>query len=82
MLSATERTLRGRIGAYSLHAQHDSRELTANARAAFANRFVEEVDPDRRLTEAERARRAEAARRAYFTKLALKSARARRKGAK
>jgi hypothetical protein len=41
-------------------------------------RFEREVDPENRLPEVERARRAEAARRAYFTELALKSARARR----
>lgn len=71
------RSLRGRIGAYALHATHDGREITASARAAFAERFAREVDPAGILLPAERARRAEAARRAYFAKLALRSAIAR-----
>jgi hypothetical protein len=58
---------------------HDPREYTAKARATFLRRFEDEVDPDRELPEPERLRRAEAARKAYFTKLALKSAQARRK---
>ena len=78
MAVSSESRLRGRIGAYSLHAQRDSRELTKNARAAFNQRFVDEVDPDRMLTESERSRRADAARKAYFSRLALKSAQSRR----
>ncbi len=74
--------LRGRIGAYRLHATHDPRVTTANARAAFLARFEDEVDPDRELPEGERLRRAQAARKAYFAALAYKSAVARsRKGA-
>jgi hypothetical protein len=42
------------------------------------NRFLDEVDPDRILPEAERKRRADHARKAYFTRLALKSAAARK----
>jgi len=71
----------GRIGAYRLHATHDSRELTAPARAAFRARFVDEVDPELTLTEPERLRRADAAMRAHMATLSLKSARARRKRA-
>ena len=41
-------------------------------------RFVDQVDPERRLPERERLRRADAARRAYFTRLAYLSARKRR----
>ena len=44
-------------------------------------RFEREVDPDGVLPERERAQRAEAARRAYYTELALKSLVARRKRA-
>jgi diacylglycerol kinase family enzyme len=40
-------------------------------------RFLDEVDPLRALPEAERNRRAERARKAYFTKLAYLSSRAR-----
>ena len=42
-------------------------------------RFALEVDPDGVLPEKERTRRAEAARRAYFTQLAHKSAQTRRR---
>jgi hypothetical protein len=78
-LTPEERTLRARLGAYRLHALHDPKETTKKARAAFATRFEREVDPDGVLPSSERARRAEAARRAYFTQLQLRSARARRR---
>lgn len=81
MLSPTERSLRARIGAYSLHAQQDPRETTKPARAAFLASFEREVDPDGVLTITERARRAAAARKAHFARMALQSARARRRKA-
>ena len=74
-----EMALRGRIGAYRLHATHDPKETTKAAREAFMARFEREVDPDGTLSPEERARRAEAARRAYFAQLAHKSAKARRR---
>jgi hypothetical protein len=77
-LTPAERSLRARLGAHALHASHDSRELTAPARAAFLKRFEDEVDPDRVLPELERKRRAAHARSAYFTRLSLASAKARR----
>ena len=64
-----------------MHAQHDPRDTTAKARESFLARFEDEVDPDRRLPADERLRRAEHARKAYFTQLALKSAKARRRRA-
>lgn len=73
-------SLRGRIGAYAVHARHDSRALTAHAREEFLARFEREVDPDGVLTLTERARRTSHARKAYFARLALRSAQA-RKGA-
>ncbi len=72
-------SLRGKIGAYSLHASRDSREITAPARRAFLARFEAQVDPDGTLPPAERARRAEAAKKAHFARLAYLSAKARRK---
>jgi hypothetical protein len=78
-LTARERTLRARLGAYSLHAKRDARETTAQARTRFLERFVLEVDPKGKLGPKERARRATAARSAYFARLALRSARARKK---
>ena len=66
--------LRGRIGAFRLHATHDPRETTQAARAAFLERFEREVDPLGVLAEGERQRRALAARKAYFARLAYRSA--------
>jgi hypothetical protein len=80
-LSPEERSQRARIGAHALHAKHDSREISKPGRDAFNARFEREVDPEGVLAPKERARRASHARRAYMGKLALKSARARRKRA-
>jgi hypothetical protein len=77
-LTPEQRALRARLGAYAMHARHDAKETTAAGRSAFMARFEREVDPDGTLPEDERTRRAIAARRAYFTKLALASSRARR----
>jgi hypothetical protein len=69
----------GRIGAHASWANtEDPSARTAPGRAAFLARFEDEVDPDRVLPEAERLRRAESARKAYFARLALKSAKVRR----
>lgn len=79
-LTPSERTLRARLGAHkSWQNTTDRAARTANARKAALDRFDREVDPDGTLPLAERARRAEHARKAYFTALALKSAKARRK---
>ena len=69
--------IRGRIGGLALASQRDPRKYTARARATFLDRFNHEVDPDRVLPPSERARRAEAAKKLHFTRLALKSAKAR-----
>ncbi|HEY0640477.1 MAG TPA: hypothetical protein VGD67_22840 [Pseudonocardiaceae bacterium] len=74
-----ERTLGARLAAHTSWARTPNRAArTANARAALAARFEAEVDPDGTLPAAERAQRAESARRAFMARLALKSAQARR----
>jgi hypothetical protein len=78
-LTPEQRSLRARIAAHVMHAQHDSRQTSAAGRAAFLQRFIDEVDPDRTLSEQERLRCAEHAKSAYFSRLAFKSAKARRK---
>lgn len=81
-LSPTERTLRARAAALSLHASTDSREHMKPAQAASPGHlsyWERQVDPEGQLDEAERRRRADCAHRAHMTKLALASARARRK---
>lgn len=80
-LTPGERSQRARIAALTLHSRTDGRAHTAPARRAFLDRFEEQVDPARELSEPERLRRAEAAKRAYFGRLALRSAQARRKRA-
>lgn len=79
-LTPSERTLRARLAAHSLHARVDGAAHTEPARQAFLSRFEAQVDPDGVLSPGERQRRAEHAKKAYFTALALKSARARRRG--
>lgn len=71
-----------RLAAHSKWANtNDPRAATEPARKAFLDRFEREVDPDGILPPHERVRRAGHARRAYFTRLALKSAQARRRRA-
>lgn len=70
--------LLGRIGAYRLHATHDPKETTKAARTAFLARFLRDVDPGGVLPAEERDRRALAARRAHFARMALASAQRRR----
>ena len=77
-VNQSERILRARLAAHVLHSKVDSRAHTAPAREAFNARFEREVDPDGVLAPAERARRAAQARKAYFTRLSLKAAQARR----
>lgn len=79
MSTHAERVLTGRLGAYTLHSKYDSRELLKPARAAFESKFEREVDPEGVLPIEERKRRAEMARKAHFTRLALLSAQARRR---
>ena len=73
-----KRAAAGRLGGLTTSSRHDPRELTKAGTAAFLRRFEIEVDPDGALSEAERARRAVAARRLYFARLAARSAEARR----
>ncbi|MHB9858585.1 hypothetical protein [Streptomyces sp. YIM S03343] len=77
-LNAGQRRIRARIAADTLWSKtEDPSAHTAPARAAFLDRFERQVDPDGTLAPEERARRAEHARKAYFSRLALASSRAR-----
>jgi len=74
-----ERSMQGRIAAYERWAKEEDRTAaTAAGRKAFQDRFEREVDPEGALAPEERARRAEAARKAYYTRLSLMAAQARR----
>jgi hypothetical protein len=66
------RSLRGRLGAHTSWANTTDRSArTAPARAALDQKFLDQADGD--------PVRAEHLRKAYFARLALKSAKARRK---
>lgn len=78
-MSKSDRQIIGAIGAHESWARTPDRTARTSAgRRAFLARFEREVDPDGTLTPEERTRRAESARKAYFARLALKSAQARR----
>lgn len=77
---SVEQSLFGRLGAHTRWAQCEDRTAaTERARQASADRFLRLVDPDGTLAPEERAKRAESARKAHMTRMALASARARRK---
>jgi hypothetical protein len=80
MASATpsERSQRSRLAAHVKWSKQDPVAGTKAARETFLAGFEDEVDPERLLDPAERTRRALHARKAYFVRLALASARARR----
>lgn len=79
-MSRAEKSLRGQIAAHESWSRTTDRAArTANARKAMLDKFDRLVDPDGTLAPAERARRAEHARKAHFKRLALKSAQARRR---
>jgi hypothetical protein len=79
-LTPAERTTRARLAAHVSWARTGDRSArTAAGTRALLDRFERQVDPDGVLAPSERARRSEAARKAYFTSLALKSAQARRR---
>lgn len=78
-LTPEQRRLFGLIGALESWSRTTDRTArTAPGRRAMDAKFEHEVDPDGQLSPAERAKRAEFARKAYYTRLALKSAQARR----
>lgn len=80
-------SLAGRVGGYARAARYDGREMTAAARQRFAESFLEghacrvcpEVTLPADLLPEERARRAEALRRAHYARVALASSRSRSK---
>jgi hypothetical protein len=77
-LTPEQRSALARVAAHVLHSQVDPTAHTEPARRAFLSRLEREVDPERKLTPAERSRRAEHAKKAYFGRLSFKSAAARR----
>jgi hypothetical protein len=83
-LSPEERILRARLAAFTKHSLYDPSETTKPARAASPGSlsyWERKVDPKGELSDAERRRRAECAKKAHFQRMAFESAKARRKGA-
>lgn len=76
-MTPEQRSMKSRLAAHALHAQ--GKTNTEPARQAFRAKFEAEVDPEGVLAPKERARRAEHAYKAHMLRLALKSAKARRK---
>ncbi|MGP0077072.1 hypothetical protein [Mycobacterium sp.] len=71
-LTPAERTLRGQIAAHESWARTEDRAArTANARRALEDKFLAQADYD--------PKRAEHIRKAYYARLAFKSAQARRR---
>jgi hypothetical protein len=69
----------GKIGAHTRWANEPDRTAALQpARDGMYRKFEDQVDPDRRLAPDERAKRVDSARKAYYQRLALKSAQARR----
>lgn len=80
-LDESERRLAASIAANVKWSQTaDRTAATEPARSAFIASFERQVDPDGLLDDATRTRLAENARRAHYQRLALASAKARRKG--
>lgn len=81
--TAEQRTLRARLGAYrSWSRTVDPAARTAPARRASLARFERQVDPCGVLPPEQRARLANAAMKAFYTELALRSSRSRTKAAR
>lgn len=79
-LTPTDRTIRAKIAANESWAHCKDRSArTLPARTAMLAKFEREVDPDGTLLPAERARRAENARKAHYQRMAYRSAQARRR---
>ena len=72
------KSLPHQISANSRWSKEDPTAQGICMRDGLEAKFVREVDPNNELPEAERLRRAESARRAYYQRLALASAKARK----
>lgn len=81
-LTPAERRLRAQVAVNTSWANTtDPAARTEPARRAFDKRFEDQVDPEHKLLPAERRRRAASAKKAHFARLALASAKARRRKA-
>ena len=80
-LTPEQRSTRASIAANERWSREDPKPALEPAHEGYRRKWLDQVDPDRVLSEAERNRRADAAMRAHMQRLALKSSRARAKRA-
>jgi hypothetical protein len=81
-LRPSERSQRARIAVHTSWSNTSDRSArTSKARQAFRDRFLDEVDPERKLPEKVRQQRAESALKAHYARMAFKSAQSRRRKA-
>jgi hypothetical protein len=73
----TTKSLQHQIAANARWSKEDPARQGQIMRAGLKRRFLDEVDPERKLPEAERQRRAENARKAFYQRMALASVKAR-----
>lgn len=76
-LTPEQRTQRARIAALARWSKENPVEAAAKGQTGLLAKFLREVDPDEKLPETERYRRAEAARQAHMARLAFASSKAR-----
>lgn len=76
-MTESQRTLRARLAAHTRWANEDPSDQAKKAQAGLLAKFEREVDPNLELPPEERRRRAESARQAHMTRLALRSSQAR-----
>ena len=78
-----QRALVARLAAYSRWSRcDDPLAATETSRKSFLDRFDRQVDPENKLPVDERRRRADAALKAHMTRIALRSAQARKRRGK
>jgi hypothetical protein len=79
-LTPSQRQTRSRHGSHKSWANTvDRTARTAPGRAGLLRKFEDQVDPDRTLTPEDRAKRAESARKAYYTRLSMLAVKARQR---
>jgi hypothetical protein len=78
-MTPAERSLRARMATHTGWAKTENRtERSRPGREAAFRKFEDQVDPDRKLPESERIKRAESARRAHMADIARKSVKSRK----
>jgi hypothetical protein len=81
-LTPAQRSQRARIAAHTRWAREPDRlAATAPGRRAAFEKLLDEVDPERKLSEAERLKRAKSAQQAHMARIRLAASKSRRRNA-